>query len=86
MWILQINTILLFQGSLSKVVHFFKVPAAFHWISTDEPHPKFPVQGHMLNIGGDALIPDWYVLPYQYTYPYYTPRLLPIYIPVQHWF
>jgi hypothetical protein len=23
--------------------------------STDEPHPRFPVQSHILNIGGDAL-------------------------------
>jgi hypothetical protein len=22
---------------------------------TDEPHPRFPVQGHILSIGGDAL-------------------------------
>jgi hypothetical protein len=23
---------------------------------THEPHPRFPLEGHILNIGGDALV------------------------------
>jgi hypothetical protein len=36
------------------------VPGAlqwFHWIGLEEPHPRFPVQGHnILSIVGDALL------------------------------
>jgi hypothetical protein len=54
----------LFQGSesyeISRVSSGF---TGFYWIPldpldlTDEPHPRFPVQGHTLSGGGDALTP-----------------------------
>ncbi len=36
----------------------FQGPAVFQPSGfTDEPHPRFPVQGHILRVGGDALSP-----------------------------
>jgi hypothetical protein len=49
----------LFQGSSKalKAVDFIRVSSggftAFEWWTS---HPRFPMQGHILNIGGDALI------------------------------
>ncbi len=40
-------------------VHFFMVPSVFQWIHwiwlMNLTHPRFLVQGHILNVGGDAL-------------------------------
>jgi hypothetical protein len=55
-WIVFIR---LFQDSTRalKGVQFFRVPAVLEdsLDLTNEPHPRFPVEGHILSIGGDAL-------------------------------
>jgi hypothetical protein len=54
----------LFQGSESYEI--FRVSSGFtgfYWIPvhpldlTNEPHPRFLVQGHILSVAGDALTP-----------------------------
>ncbi len=43
---------------LWKAVYFVQGPSnlpvdSLDWV--DQPHPRFPIQGHILSIGGDAL-------------------------------
>jgi hypothetical protein len=54
--------IALFQSSSRglKDEDFFRITAVsfqwIHWKTTAVPHPRFPVQGHILSVsGGDAL-------------------------------
>jgi len=54
--------IALFQSSSRglKDVDFFRITAVvfqwIHWKTTAVPHPRLPVQGHILSVGGgDAL-------------------------------
>ncbi len=56
------HTVVLLKGSSSTaaVVHFFRVKSSSLPVDpldlTHAPNPRFLVQGHILNIGGDALI------------------------------
>ncbi len=57
-WIGLMNLIQDFHLQGSKICHFLQGSSSLpvdplDW--TDEPHPRFLVQGHILSIGGDAL-------------------------------
>ncbi len=50
----------LFQGSYGALKLYTYQGPCSRWVDSlnwpNEPHPRFPVQGHILGIGGDALI------------------------------
>jgi len=44
----------------------------FHWVLIAAPHPRFPVQSHILSVGGDAL--TTYVNSFLLHFPLHTKR------------